>query len=107
MPTNNESLDEKYFEGVYSAKDDPWDFETSEYEAAKYAATIDALPRGTYERVLEIGCSIGVLTQMLASRAKYLVAIDVSDKALEKAKERNAGAQNIRIRKTIVANGSA
>ena len=41
---------------------DPWEFETSEYEAAKYDATIAALEGRRYATGLEIGCSIGVLT---------------------------------------------
>jgi len=39
------SLDPEYFKGVYDASEDPWNFETSEYEAKKYAATIAALPK--------------------------------------------------------------
>lgn len=89
------SLDSDYFKDVYDANDDPWNFETSEYEAAKYASTIEALPKEYYENVLEIGCSIGVLTQLLAKRAGKLLATDVSDKALEIAARRNNQSQNV------------
>lgn len=77
-----QSLDSEYFKGVYNASDDPWNFETSEYEAAKYAATIAALPKGYYENVLELGCSIGVLTKLLHAKVDHLLATDISDKAL-------------------------
>lgn len=83
-----ETLPQKYFDDVYAASDDPWDFETSAYEAAKYQATIEALPSPMYETALEIGCSIGVLTELLATRCRQLTAIDVSVKALEKARKR-------------------
>lgn len=83
-----ETLPQKYFDDVYAASDDPWDFETSAYEAAKYQATIKALPRPMYETALEIGCSIGVLTELLATRCRQLTAIDVSAKALERAQKR-------------------
>jgi SAM-dependent methyltransferase len=83
-----QSLDSEYFKDVYDANEDPWNFETSEYEAAKYAATISALPRKQYENVLEIGCSIGVLTQLLAKKSIYLLATDVSQKALDLAAKR-------------------
>lgn len=90
-----QSLDSEYFKKVYDAKDDPWDFESSEYEAAKYAATLAALPRQNYENALEIGCSIGVLTKLLAERCRHLLATDVSQKALDKAIERCSKLDNI------------
>ena len=45
-----------------------------------------ALPRRHYKRVFEPGCSIGVLTRMLAERAESVVASDVSLAALETAR---------------------
>ena len=92
------SLQTDYFKHVYEANDDPWNFETSEYEAAKYAATLDALPRKHYENALEIGCSIGVLTKLLAARCHNLLATDVSEKALEKARERCADMDNVKFK---------
>ena len=86
--TQKKTLSEKYFEDVYAAKDDPWDFTTSEYEAEKYAVTIQSLPRENYENAFEIGCSIGVLTEKLSKKCGKLLAVDVSDKALAQARER-------------------
>lgn len=57
---NKESLTPEYFEKVYAANDDPWDFQTSEYETAKYEATLTALPREKYKNAFEIGCSSAV-----------------------------------------------
>ena len=85
------TLPPRYFEDVYGASDDPWNFETSPYEAAKYARTLAALPRAGYERGLEVGCSIGVLTAQLAARTRELVATDINGKALARARERCAG----------------
>ncbi len=62
------SLDRSYFETLYSQSVDPWDFRTSPYEQRKYAATLDILSRPRYARALEVGCSIGVLTRLLAGR---------------------------------------
>ena len=84
---NKKTLDSDYFEQVYAANDDPWNFQTSGYEAEKYAATIQALPKKKYGNALEIGCSIGVLTQQLAEICSRLLATDVSEKALERARE--------------------
>ena len=94
-----QSLDSEYFKGVYNASDDPWNFETSEYEAAKYAATIAALPKAYYENVLELGCSIGVLTKLLHAKADHLLATDISDKALRIAAKRCENLNNISFKK--------
>ena len=92
---NKQTLTEEYFADVYAANDDPWNFETSDYEAEKYAATLNALPRENYANAFEIGCSIGVLTEKLAAKCARLSAVDVSEKALEKAKARCRNLSNI------------
>jgi cyclopropane fatty-acyl-phospholipid synthase-like methyltransferase len=94
-----QSLDSDYFKKVYEASDDPWNFETSDYEAKKYAATIAALPKTHYENTLEIGCSIGVLTQLLAQKSTRLLATDISEKALELAQRRCKRSENVTFKK--------
>jgi trans-aconitate methyltransferase len=76
-----------FFDELYASDPDPWGFATSEYERAKYDATIAALEGRRYRRGLEIGCSIGVLTQRLP--VDDLLAVDVSEAALEQARVRN------------------
>ncbi len=98
------TLTEEYFADVYAANDDPWDFETSEYEAEKYAATLNALPRENYANAFEIGCSIGVLTEKLAAKCAKLLAVDVSEKALEKARARCENLPQIIFKKMSVPN---
>lgn len=84
------SLGPEYFDRLYAQRGDPWDFETSPYEAAKYAATLGALPRPRYSHALELGCSIGVLTRQLAPRCENLLGTDVSAAALAQARARCA-----------------
>lgn len=100
--TEKKSLAAEYFDDVYTAKDDPWDFATSDYEAAKYAATLAALPGEKYENVFEIGCSIGVLTGKLAARCERVLAVDVSEKALDKAREQCRNVSNVTFKKMSV-----
>ena len=95
-PEAPESLPPSYFDAVYGANPDPWNFAASPYEAAKYAATLAALPRARYEHAFEAGCSIGVLTAQLAGRCGELLAVDVSASALETARARCAGLSNVR-----------
>ena len=79
-----------YFERLYQANADPWNFRNSWRERLKYAATVRALGRRHYGRVLEIGCSIGILSRMLARRTDALVALDISTTAIAAARARNA-----------------
>jgi predicted TPR repeat methyltransferase len=87
-PRPTASLTSAYFDRKYAEKLDYWNFETSEYERAKYAHTLQALPRPHYRSIFEIGCSIGVLTALLFQRTDRLLAIDVSEKALAAAQKR-------------------
>lgn len=91
------SLPSTYFDDLYARHDDPWQFTTRWYESRKRAITLASLPDERYGRVLEIGCSIGVLTELLAGRADELVAIDVSETAVERARARLAGNPSVSV----------
>lgn len=82
------TLSADYFQSLYQNNTDPWNFEKSEYESEKYRATINYLPESQYLNGLEIGCSIGVLTNMLRKKCKALLSIDISETALAVAKKR-------------------
>jgi SAM-dependent methyltransferase len=91
-----------YFDEVYRANTDPWQFASSPYERDKYAATLAALPHSRYERGFEIGCSIGVLTAQLAPLCGHLLSIDVSETALAQARQRCADLPQVEIKKMHV-----
>jgi 2-polyprenyl-3-methyl-5-hydroxy-6-metoxy-1,4-benzoquinol methylase len=84
------TLPPTYFEQVYQANADPWQFETSPYEQGKYTTTLAALPKPSYAQAFEVGCSLGVLTERLASRCARLLAIDVALDPLQRAQARCA-----------------
>ena len=98
-------LDRGYFDAMYARSDDPWGFTDRWYEARKRAVTLAALPAERYARVLEIGCSIGVLTEQLAHRSDALHALDVSDAAVASARERLADSPHVRIERADVTDG--
>ena len=98
------SLPPSYFDDVYAASPDPWNFETSEYEAGKYRDTLAHLPRRRYANALEIGCSIGVLTHQLADRCDRLLSVDVSDRALATATTRCADLPHVHFAKMHLPN---
>lgn len=78
--------DPGYFEQLYADSDDPWQLAERHYELRKYDLTLAALPRARYGRAFEPGCSIGVLTRLLAGRCDELVATDPVAKALDRAR---------------------
>jgi SAM-dependent methyltransferase len=90
------SLDAGYFEGLYRSDPDPWGFASRDYEAAKYADTLAALGGKRARRALEMGCSIGVFTRLLAAQCDALVATEVSQTALDQARARCADLANVR-----------
>ncbi len=96
------TLTENYFNDVYSHNDDPWQFETSEYERNKYQATVQALPRSSYKQGFEIGCSIGVLTELLAKKCRSLLSIDTAEKPLVRARQRLADVPHVTLQKMEV-----
>jgi SAM-dependent methyltransferase len=92
-----DSLDATYFDSIYAEADDPWHFATSSYEARKYAATVEMLGPALYARGLEIGCSIGVLSRLLAERCHELLSLDINARALDRARTRCADRPNVRL----------
>lgn len=90
------SITQEYFDRVYQESQDPWDFESSEYEREKYEASLRALPKQRYNNALEIGCSIGVFTAKLALRCSHLLSIDIAAAAVDRAKRRCEKLRHVR-----------
>ncbi|BBY31673.1 SAM-dependent methyltransferase [Mycolicibacterium sediminis] len=81
-------LPDQYFADVYAASPDPWRLAERWYEQRKYAITTAMLPRPRYRHAFEPGCSVGVLTELLAARCDAVTATDVAPAALDAARER-------------------
>ncbi|MGC6398953.1 SAM-dependent methyltransferase [Sphingomonas sp. FW199] len=84
------SLGPDYFEGIFQGDPDPWGLDSSDYERAKFDATISALNGRRYRSALEIGCANGALTERLAPWCDRLLAIDISGAAVANARRRLA-----------------
>jgi trans-aconitate methyltransferase len=87
------SLD--YFDGLYMAKDDPWDLATKWHDRRKYAVTAASLPREHYRRCYEPGASIGHLTRLLAARCDEVLATDAIESAVVQGKAVVADLANV------------
>jgi peptidoglycan/xylan/chitin deacetylase (PgdA/CDA1 family) len=82
-----------YWEQLFETAD-PWDY-SSPYEQLKYDRTLSLIPAGPIDRALELACAEGRFTALLAKRVNTLKAVDISQKALDRAKQRCAGMKNV------------
>nr|WP_294509942.1 SAM-dependent methyltransferase [uncultured Rhodopila sp.] len=91
-----ESRSAAHFQKIYDASPDPWGFGSDPYEQDKYRHTLQALGDRRFAAGLEVGCSIGVLTRMLAPRCGALLGIDLVEQPLEAARARCADQPTVR-----------
>jgi SAM-dependent methyltransferase len=91
------SLESGYFDRIYRKRDDPWRLAERWYETRKRALTVAALPREKFVSAIEVGCSIGTLTEQLAPRCERLLAVDIAARAVELAQKRLAGFPQVNV----------
>lgn len=86
------------FERLYLEEFDPWRYHSSPYEQEKYRFTLDRLLelRRADKVALEVGCSLGVFSSMLADHFGEAVSIDISAEVLRQARTHNAGRKHLR-----------
>lgn len=89
----------EHFERLHASSIDPWRVRTRWYERRKRALTLGALNRERYARALDLGCSIGVLSEALADRCRFLECWDPSIEALSRARETLALHPCVRVRR--------
>jgi SAM-dependent methyltransferase len=87
---------EAFFEELWK-RGDPWKFDTSEFERAKYESEIAVLRGRRYARVLEIGCGAGSFTRLLAPVADQIVGLDISPAAIARARASGLGSVDFRV----------
>ncbi len=85
------------FERVHLENGDHWGYFTSDYERAKYRRTLArALElRRAGGSALEIGCSVGAFTEMLAKEFAQITALEISAEAIELARNHLKDTGNI------------
>ena len=86
-----------YFDGMYADSPDPWGFTSRWYEGRKYAITVAMLPKARCRDAFEPGCSIGVLSDLLAPRCEHLLCCDIVPAAVKAAAERTANHGNVEV----------
>jgi SAM-dependent methyltransferase len=79
-----------FFEDLWQ-RGDFWEFESSDYEQARFAHLLKMLDGRRYGRVFEIGCGAGYFTRLLARIADQVVALDISPSAIARARALGIG----------------
>jgi predicted TPR repeat methyltransferase len=87
----------KAFDERYAGEGDPWGYRSSDYERAKYAATLAACGEGPFRSALELGASIGVFSAQLAPRCQQLTTIDFSTVAVTEARRELSGFAHVKV----------
>jgi len=75
-----------HLHALYANTSDPWDFEHSDYEQAKFAATRAALTRPCYASAFELGCGNGQLARHLMEICDRYTGMDAVAIAIEAAR---------------------
>ena len=91
-----------HFEDVHAASGDPWGVDVLWYEERKRAVTAAVLPRRRFDHLLELGCSVGALTETLATRSDRLLAVDASEAAVRRARERLVGSPGVSVQRRVL-----
>jgi SAM-dependent methyltransferase len=91
-----------HFIGMYEAKTDPWDTATKWHDQRKYAVTVASLPRERYRRCYEPGCSVGLLTRLLAARCDEILAVDAVPEAVRAAADEVAEFPHVRVEQAML-----
>ena len=66
---------------------DPWGYLQRWYEQRRRHLIVAMLPQHALGHVLEIGCSTGLMAQLLAPRAQHWLGVDISEKAIALAQQ--------------------
>jgi SAM-dependent methyltransferase len=86
--TDRERLGQQAFEfaeGLWR-RGDIWEFDTSEFDRARWTRVIEVLDGERYSRVLELGCGAGHFTRPLTRLADRIVAFDIAPSAIARAR---------------------
>ncbi len=84
----------------FAEANDPWKYETSPLEQARFAAQTELLDQArngkSFLAGVEIGCAEGRYTEILAGRCESLLVLDVSITALARTQARMEWSQAVR-----------
>ncbi|MDR3673848.1 MAG: SAM-dependent methyltransferase [Acidobacteriota bacterium] len=84
----------------FEPREDPWDYATVSYQRERIRSEVAMLDaaRGAvrFGQALEVGCAEGIFTEILAPLCESLLAVDISQVALGRARRRLSANQHVR-----------
>jgi len=85
------------FDRLYGATHDPFGATLPQfrYQRQKYETLLSMLPLRTYDKVLDIGCGLGVFARCLAPHAGSILGIDISEQAVRGARRLSRAHDNL------------
>jgi 2-polyprenyl-3-methyl-5-hydroxy-6-metoxy-1,4-benzoquinol methylase len=87
----------RFFAELWADRD-PWGLDASELDQRRYQRQLELLGDRRYGRALEIGCASGSFTRRLAPLCDDLVALDISERAIERARAAHSGGPGVEYR---------
>lgn len=75
------------FEAMYQQHGDPWQVHSAWYERRKRHVLLASLPQECYRLALELGCGTGATSAALARRCERVMAVDVSNTAIQQCRQ--------------------
>ena len=94
-----------YFEYLHFRYRDPYGLESKPYVKETYERQLGALAGQRFRRGLELGCSVGTLTDRLALHCDSLLAIDISYGAVRRARQRLKHRPGVRVERRFLPDG--
>lgn len=91
----NDRLVRKKYEGFFRKDPDHGHYDTLEFEKRRFGLMHDFLRDRRYGRALEVGCAQGHFTGKLSTLCERVVAMDVSDTAIEHARRNLGGRKGV------------
>ena len=87
----------EHFDRVYAAVSrDAWGYERAEFATRRFQFLLQMLPPSPVSAALEVGCAEGQFTRVLAQHAEHVLACDISESAIERARQTCLGLHNVR-----------
>jgi SAM-dependent methyltransferase len=85
------------FEAAYQESEDPWASASPRYryQALKYDRLVALLPHKQFKHALDLGCGLGLLSQRLVPYADQVLGMDIAPTAIELARQRAKGLDNV------------
>ena len=87
----------EFFEDLWR-RGDYWQLESSAYDQRRYDLQIELLAGRRYRRALEIGCGAGAFSVRLQPLVEELLAVDISEEAINRAQRVHRGLEGVEFR---------